>query len=815
MLMDFSPKAEAASGDPGLEAAEQNGVSEEGHGPAGRRDAGGRTSMAEAETVEAEPAEEVEAASKAPEFITLFGRVLDPEGEPVEGALVFSSMDAKTTRTDEEGSFRLPVAPRRPGWQGEYSRRLDFWAEGHPVMNETAYAGRELLVRLEKDPGLNLTVVQDGDKTPLAGVEVEMGFQSEAQGENRFQRTREWVPIPRPAERTDSAGKLSLPASGNYYLRFRLQGFADRTMRMRRPRGTRDNPVEKTVSLKPERDLRVRFLDRQGNPLAGAEIVFGRLRPAQKTDEQGWALVTPAAIYGGSEILVIRQNRYWLHYQSLRRLKGGEEIVVGHFPRPGRLLLQEPDQDLEFEVATIRVQSGFGVSYYPHPLNDADLLQWVAADAEGRFEVEPGWQAEKTGILVREKESRRLRADQTLEGDGPYEIALKPKQQLTATVLVEPKELLDGAHFVLRTDHWGERGIRETAKVELIGGQAELEVTPGRYNARLQLAGRDRWRVLGDVDMPEGPHEVRFDLGRLRTLSGRLTAVGEPVYPANIQLTDEHEHGDDNFHEWLSTDPDGRWQVEAVPERSLRFAAHPENRWLGPVADVDRIVPAQSSRHDVALPVAKITLTTSRPDLIRPGKVTLERKAPPGVERDVWDRRWGPPLKFPDLKDGPVTLTMSPCLLTFQHRDSFWQVKPREVVVQADSILTLDLVPVAQGLVQVEMEDKPAIRAQEIKIAPEGQSSWSEQEQRSYRFYGRDGWSKLASFRLDPGRYQMEIRGPLRQRWRRDEPLAGEDAYWKGDFVIEDGRLTKIVLAVDEQGALVLKSQTTGDQESR
>jgi len=208
----------------------------------------------------------------------LAGRVIDPLGRVVEGALVALgtqgnvvrgeewSPQARTLTTDAEGRFTLPwIAPQR-----ERGRVFDLHvlAEGHalafvPEEEVRAALGHELVVRLA--PGATIVGrATDRSGQALARVRVEVRGPTDGRAS----------PFRLPSARSDADGRFVLAhvAAGEVRLRAWLE--ADLGLGAEEQRFVAEGAREPwDLVLGPARVIRGRVVDGEGNGLAGRSVL--------------------------------------------------------------------------------------------------------------------------------------------------------------------------------------------------------------------------------------------------------------------------------------------------------------------------------------------------------------------------------------------------------------------------------------------------------------------------------------------------------------------------------------------------------------
>lgn len=152
-----------------------------------------------------------EAGAVAPGMVRVVGRVIDPWGEPVSGALVGDAVSDRPTRTADDGVFTLVAA------RGDGSLALLTLADRYPPLlssHELGEPGHRLEigdVQLLRGATLMGSVI-DAGHSPIAGAAVSLSPSSRGCGRRRS-TSRPCFPPRRPGPTAPTTSRASLPAA--------------------------------------------------------------------------------------------------------------------------------------------------------------------------------------------------------------------------------------------------------------------------------------------------------------------------------------------------------------------------------------------------------------------------------------------------------------------------------------------------------------------------------------------------------------------------------------------------------------------------
>lgn len=264
---------------------------------------------------------------------TLAGRVVDPDGHPVAGAVVRIRGDRLVERDGR------PVAT----WEASLARdRAVSGCDGRFRFDSLYLGGFDLTAEHPDHPAWRAEAhARSGDEA----VRLELGAFPEGPlvlaGHVRDARTRQpvesftaWVRRPRgggraaglPAEFRDREGAFRLThlEPGDLELAFEAPGYARKVVTMQRY-GTGEHAFG--VWLWPDTELRLRLVDRSGRPIAGARLAFA--------DSAGLPLQLAAGV--GARL------------SHLLTTETGEAVASGLPATTVRLRAESPDSDAVWE----------------------------------------------------------------------------------------------------------------------------------------------------------------------------------------------------------------------------------------------------------------------------------------------------------------------------------------------------------------------------------------------------------------------------------------------------------------------------------
>lgn len=719
---------------------------------------------------------------------TLFGEIADEAGDPVPGVWVFTDREAEAVYTDEAGRFEIPIDGALIGRVG---RHLVAWRDGYePLRHFVDGAGFLWLTLKASTPRPVRLVAKDSD-VPVPLARVEIVTKSNPWSRDGFFDVATWIPVPTEPIVADAQGWAELPSGESYYVRVTAEGYLTDRKRV----------SEKTERLELEKDLppvAVRLLLPDGTPLSHARLKARQTGRILQADENGWVELSgydSANIWG----IQIQWEDSGYHYSpGFKGLpaEAGQELVIEHFPRRGRVSSGGDWDPTEFEIATSGTMTGMGShTWLPDPARTPDLLRWETLGPTGAFEVTDGWQGTVTAAHVRHRESHRLAIQAPLEGPGPYELELPPTYTLGVGVSAEPGAVLDGARILLLGSHFKEGLVANAALTE---GRAEVGLHEGEYDVHLMRAGSRTRLRLGSVQMPAADHEEQFDLGRMRELSGVVTAADEPVFPCRVYLYVE-ESGWDPLAV-ATTDHEGGWRVGFVPDKDLMAHVSPADPWLRERPVTEYAIPDGEVTCEFEMEVGEIEFVAADLKNLDPTMIRVQRCP---VDQAKEPRNYSRSFDMPDLSTGSARIVTTPCQVVLDTSWSFEVLENDSFLVPSAQQTTAMLRVLRAGLlvVSVSGEDcRLSVRFEaepvDLDSLPEGAAIEARRARNPLRRAGMSG----SALSLLPGTWRVSLTGPIHalDKWPRE--TLGAEGEWETEVRAEAGRVTKLIVEFDEAG---------------
>lgn len=514
----------------------------------------------------------------------LEGRVIDPEGLPIEGArvapfwidgpLFWSGDQTGEVTTDARGRFE--IAELRAGERASLSvERTGFRRKA--VDSLEVPADGSIAVVLEPAFGLRGVVVRN-DATPIPGASVFGGSG--------------------PPVETDAAGRFELDglARGGVTLLVTLPdgGTISHDVTLPTSEGVR-------VVVDRLRALAGHVLRADRTPLTGVEV------RAIQLPSDAFAAAARTDASGAFALANLAPGRYALavHYPGL--LPGRDEIVVPE----GEGLLPEVELVLE-EGARVRgiVVDGDGVGVAAARV-DAPGTEAIT-DAQGRFELR-GLATGQQRLSVRKDGYADGYASVVVDGVQEAEVEVALARAVVVDLRILGLDVEDGGRLTVLAM----RGAtRSESPIELGGGRFRFErLDPGRWTFRVVRfpsvpstpgIGLSATRAF-EIE-PGQPHvELTLDLADGLVVRGRvLDASGQPIVGAQVRV------GSSAFSRQDVTDARGMFRVrglrsgaawvsvDGAPLRSIEVGVDqdvtlrlPENKILGRVLDAGSGVPLE------------------------------------------------------------------------------------------------------------------------------------------------------------------------------------------------------------------------------
>ncbi len=546
------------------------------------------------------------AAAAAPDEVTVSGRVVGPDGEPIAGARVGVVTAVRPTvawidtRSADDGSFEVAIEGPMPEGACLVAARAEGFAAGGAI----GVIGQRLEVTLSDDPGSVSGTVSGPDGEPLEGVKVRV-FVLYAEGEAPLGAWFEgWDGAPQAL--TDERGQFTigdLPRGQKVALAAEAEGLAEwRAMDLTAwPVVGQDVPV--SMAMEPEAVITGR-VTRQGEPAAGVAVNAQAQHPGvgrahALTDNTGRYEMRSLA--GGTYNVTIDPPEGWTAAarESVQVASGGRaegidlELIRGALVR-GTVTWQETGEPV----------AGTGVGAYgPAGPQSTGAVQRVVTDDEGRYElrVPPGhsriyWMGGTDGARCAQPDAHsiELGADEVREG---MDFELLGTRTISLSVR-NP----DGGPAAGVAIHW------TGAQAFGLPGASEPIVTD--EDGRVELTfGRevDEWQK---PLVPALAQDIERDLAGLAIINGETdTEATITLEPAAWAVVETRTRGDEpladipfmvrwNTPGWgddlplrTSTDDQGRARIGPLPP-GVSLTVQPSweyrNRVLAPAADEGR-----------------------------------------------------------------------------------------------------------------------------------------------------------------------------------------------------------------------------------
>jgi protocatechuate 3,4-dioxygenase beta subunit len=519
-------------------------------------------------------------ASAVPRPFEITGRVVQaPSGRPVAGALVWTGEHPTSApaRTDDEGRFRLLAA-------ADETIRLSAAATGFLALDRQPLPRRagplETTLRLRPAARLVGRVV-DSRGVPVAGASLDA------------------LPGGRTVwSRPDGRFRLSgLLPRGTYELSVSKTGFPP-TREPARTGAAGEEPAPLRIVLGENQRARGRVLDREGRPVAGAELTLATQSEDLWGEEPTGVATSDAR--GAFELRDLAPGRFVLHaahpgFAPTRRA----DIEIGSGPAAADLgvVVLESGAALEgvvtdhggSPIAGARVQLNAPLIPLRAEIGIADdpaLQTFATADSDGHFRFadlphgaqfdltveHPGYapaQLARVAAPTPEPLRIKLGVGRSLAGR-----VVGPRGEPVPGARVVPSEKVGPGGFrVIGLAHADARGAFRL--VELAPGTVHLEISADGYRTRRT----EGIPILEDRDV-EG---LELTLEQGASLAGRvLDARGDPVAGARVGAAAEGQPPvgvSFDYHLPVETDGEGRWSIEGLePGRVQVQADHPRGR---------------------------------------------------------------------------------------------------------------------------------------------------------------------------------------------------------------------------------------------
>jgi hypothetical protein len=722
----------------------------------------------------------------------LRGTVLDEKYAPIAEAWVLTDQEHDAVQTDEAGVFEVALLHDFGPSEG---RTITAWKEGLSLTQKHVRQLEDNLLILKPDEGVEITVLDAESGLPIEGAEVELLIEASSDTSAGFFDLRNFASLPTEVKLTDADGKTKIldpNISNNFTLEVRKEGYVKRYVdqwNLRR---------QKEIRLAAPKELRMRFVSKEGKPHAGAQLCFPWYRKIVTLDDDGWGDLPPEAAWGFWGVQLRDAGTQWVWTEvDDSRIQSGAELATDWRPRKGRLYVQGDEKPTVFEVGTSAAQDQWGwQNFLPSPQWNAESVDWVQVDEDGHFELSSGWQGETTYLHVRRVGSDGVMLSQKLIGDGPYELTLSAAAQVAVEVRCPRPELLEGASLTF----YGHQTEHEQT-ISLEQGKASMRLPADRYSCRLTLANAAHELPLEDMVVLGLDMEHVFHFAGVRTVGGVLSAGGKPLFPCRLDVRYE------SFSVRTETRPDGSWAIENAPKEDLRIRVMPEDGWLSPVEGSYLWIPAEQERFDHDYLTATLLLSLGSFPSASLAELRASRRSRDGMQSNAGfngerQRFNSTNPEIPELTAGPVEILVTPGRVSFSADRSGVALAELELELAAGDVRTfkVDTLPTTITRVLVSGFREPIWgNVDWTPVNVPGLKEYPSFVPQNARDSGRAG--QLGnSIHLLPGVWRLKVRAPFWSNEYRGQVGEGEIA----EELVIGGKQTTVRIEMDEQDRIKL-----------
>jgi hypothetical protein len=769
-------------------------------------------------------ADETMVDEKAP--LALHGTILDEQGNGIAGAWIVTWQEAEPVYSDAQGNFTLPLAKKigRGHWGV-----IVAWAEDYELGLLQVSDMNQAMVTLKKVPPFQVRIVSTEGQKNIAGATAKVMIRGTGERNAKGVNQYKWVETPIPAMTSDEQGLISIPGITSAFLHVSAPGYADREAIVY------STPHETKVYLAPDQESNIRFVHADGTALASANISFDPSREVLSTDEEGWVAVPSLARTGYDSIALNWEEKGFVFAGYMKgpappALENGSEIVVPYREIHGQLVVNGKAKASDFEIATCALRWHVGDRAMPDPEDHPELLSWIPVGEDGSIAIPTGWQGLTTRASIRRIADQKIMLEQILKGDGPYEFVLNLDQGGLARfrIQADPPEVLDSMSVWLQPKRVPGQG-EESLAFKVQDGVAEGRLLPGLWSARMMIEGSEVYPKLSQFVMPEGDFELDFNLGKMRKVSGTLTAAGKPIADAWLEFYQPDGHYTDRrtryqrrkddspttgFQVRKKISADGSWALGWIPDARMEAMIETDNRWLGRDTTFHFDLPPGQEFFDLQLPVATLRLDFVGDHAPLPKDVQIwhsesEEFGGRGViHQSVYH------TSFPDLSKGPAELAVSPGRYKLFLDDPTQLLTPSEFTIQQGEAKSLTVSVAEAGEVVTVWESEEGVWAGEITLEElsEAPSVGNSRRLIAREYNGRKGGFRDA-YSVRPGKWKFALAGPVERLTDKDFSRTGEsfgegNGPWTIDLDVAPGKRTFVLVGVDSNGQITLRAET-------
>ncbi|MBW1871506.1 MAG: carboxypeptidase regulatory-like domain-containing protein, partial [Deltaproteobacteria bacterium] len=480
--------------------------------------------------------------------LQLEGQVLNAENLPVEGARVaISTKPHRTITTEKDGTF---VFEKLVGKRYRLTARLA-GKVGGPILHKLSAKSDPVIIRLRSSAEVEVTVVDQKEKTPIPGALVEL-------------RT-----IDKVVKMTDSDGKAKLSGvpAGYSTLVAVAKGYSPAHQLLMVPDSTVE-PLQIRMSLQPGVSVTGRVTDDQHNPIARATVLAvdtSLMIPLSNADQDG----TQTDEQGRFVISAISPAtyRFSAHHKDYTPASSKPITVVLSRPTPDVVIVMRAGASLSGRVVS---DSGQVVAWagvrcskldgtpFSGSIIGGTRQRGATTDEHGEFRFSGLPRAKLVLVAITDQASSPMQTVDLSAKPIAENVVLKLSVQgrIAGRVVTASKEPVPEVEVSAMTDFWAsgasiETGLRgRSATVSDGGGNFEFKGLPeGNYRIRAsRSAGSFRQYMKAGVQAKTGDENVEVILQSDGSLKGSLVYIdgGRPTqfsvaisYPPGVPVSSQ------------------------------------------------------------------------------------------------------------------------------------------------------------------------------------------------------------------------------------------------------------------------------------